>query len=1070
MSINKQHIIAYHPDNQQVATQIREDLAKQGYLVEGRNLNGTLSTPLRQSVVSPSGAILLLITDNFLKSEQCMNGAMEALQHWADSGQLVPIVADGRYLSIDGTTWESVPTSFERVSNIINYMNYWQDKYLALRKDFKGQEDNPQLEAQIEVTRQVGGEVGEFLRYLRNLRWHSFADFKANNYAAFRQFTDNGQEAAESERPTVAPANPNPSGQPQQQSLAEIIKASGEELMAENTDIGKPKKAAMEEAPPIDLNEIPGLDQLRQLDQASHVQIASPKKTDDDEEGVELASLLNEVLGDDDEGEDFKFVGEDPDKPEDFNLDSLFDEDDSTVEDNEVDAYLNADEVHLELVSDEDEGLVLRADGNGHSTPEEVLEHAVLLFDEGKKSEGLDFLRQTVQLNASDNTMRYYYAYALARYGQDFSNAKSQLEVILANDMEHTDALFLLGELSESQGEYEEAKLNFETVAALQPDFPEVYYRLGMLTLQHFEGQENLALEFFKNSVEHNQKNADAQYILATLYNETADDKANAIKHFNLALKYDPAHSYANYDLALLHFSSGDRQVAAEYYQKAIALNPELKSPENDAAFVAPQTGEPQSSEPHQHETIIAQAPNAVEEGEVIEEAAQATEQLAGLNEVAPIQNIDDEQDTAIEAAVDNFAALEEFTDAAEMDEPAEAVNNFAVVEELVDEDEMDEPAEAIAEAVDNFAAVEQLSEAVEIADAAEEIAAAVEAGMETLEDSIAAAAKAEPASNPTLEDLLEDEIEETATMPDAAPIAVAKTIADPSNKNFTATLEEILDQEDEMEEDEFVLPLSNDKPVVETKTVLITGATSGIGRATAALFAKHGYRVIATGRRADRLEELKAIFKEKYQSDLITSTFDVRNNDAVAAAIGNLPAEWRQVDILINNAGLSRGLSPIHEGELEHWETMIDTNIKGLLYMTRAIAPLMVKRRSGHIINVASSAGKEVYPGGNVYCATKFAVDALTKSMRLDLYQHNIRVSQVAPGHVEETEFASVRFDGDKDRAAKVYENFQPLRASDVAEVIFFMATRPPHVNVQDVLVFGTQQAGSNFIDRSGR
>ncbi|MBK8563336.1 MAG: SDR family NAD(P)-dependent oxidoreductase [Saprospiraceae bacterium] len=1069
MSINKQHIIAYHPDNQQVATQIREDLAKQGYLVEGRNLNGTLSTPLRQSVVSPSGAILLLITDNFLKSEQCMNGAMEALQHWADSGQLVPIVADGRYLSSDGTTWESVPTSFERVSNIINYMNYWQDKYLALRKDFKGQEDNPQLEAQIEVTRQVGGEVGEFLRYLRNLRWHPCADFKSNNYAAFRQFTDNGYDAIEPKKPTATPVNIDTNAQPQQKSLAEIIQASGDELMAENTDIGKAKKTGIEEAPNIDLNEIPGLDQLRQLDQASHVQIASPKKTDDDEEGVELASLLNEVLGDDDEGEDFKFVGEDPDKPDDFNLDSLYEDDENTTEDNEGDDYLNADEVHLELVSDEDEGLVLRADGNGHSTPEEVLEHAVLLFDEGKKSAGLDFLQQTVQLNASDNTMRYYYAYALARYGQDFSNAKSQLEVILANDMEHTDALFLLGELSESQGEFEEAKLNFETVAALQPDFPEVYYRLGMLTLQHFEGQENLALEFFKNSVEYNQRNADAQYILATLYNETASDKPNAIKHFNLALKYDPTHSYANYNLALLYFSSGDRLLAAEHYQKAVALNPDLKSPENDAAFVAPQNGIPQ-----QDGSAIVQANEPDEVDEVIEEAAQATEQLVENEEDELAITIGVEQDAAIEEAVDNFAALEELTKAAKLVEPAEeiaeAVDSFAAVEALTAAEDTADLVDEIEEAVDNFAALEELTEAAELQEITEEISEAVEAGMETMEAQTMAVPGIAPNSAPTLEDLLEDEAEEPVEAPVTSRIAEAKIVPDPSNKNFTATLEEILDQEDDMEGDEFVLPLSNDKPVVETKTVLITGATSGIGRATAALFAKHGYRVIATGRRADRLEELKAIFKEKYQTDLLTSTFDVRNNDAVEAAIVNLPEEWRQVDILINNAGLSRGLSPIHEGELEHWETMIDTNIKGLLYLTRAIAPLMVKRRSGHIINVASSAGKEVYPGGNVYCATKFAVDALTKSMRLDLYQHNIRVSQVAPGHVEETEFASVRFDGDKDRAAKVYENFQPLRASDVAEVIFFMATRPPHVNVQDVLMFGTQQAGSNFIDRSGR
>jgi len=273
-----------------------------------------------------------------------------------------------------------------------------------------------------------------------------------------------------------------------------------------------------------------------------------------------------------------------------------------------------------------------------------------------------------------------------------------------------------------------------------------------------------------------------------------------------------------------------------------------------------------------------------------------------------------------------------------------------------------------------------------------------------------------------------------------------------------------------------------NEKPVDEEtaapaatinqgiKTVLITGATSGIGRATAEIFARNGYRVIATGRRIDRLEEMKDNFEKSFQSDFLPLGFDVRDNKAVEEAIGNLPDEWKKVDILINNAGLSRGLAPIHEGKIEHWEDMIDTNIKGLLYLTRAISPHMVERKEGHIINVASSAGKEVYPGGNVYCATKFAVDALTQSMRLDLHKYNIRVSQVAPGHVEETEFARVRFDGDTEKAASVYENFQPLRSSDVAEAIYFIATRPPHVNVQDVLMFGTQQAGSNFIDRSGR
>ena len=252
-------------------------------------------------------------------------------------------------------------------------------------------------------------------------------------------------------------------------------------------------------------------------------------------------------------------------------------------------------------------------------------------------------------------------------------------------------------------------------------------------------------------------------------------------------------------------------------------------------------------------------------------------------------------------------------------------------------------------------------------------------------------------------------------------------------------------------------------------KVVFITGATSGIGRATSEVFAKNGYRVILTGRRWERLEELQSKYISDYQADVKILSYDVRNPASVKEAIQSLEGDWRNVDILINNAGLAKGFSPIQEGDMRHWEQMIDTNIKGLLYMTRAVAPHMVERRGGHIINVCSTAGHEVYPNGNVYCATKHAVDALTKSMRIDLHKHNVRVSQVSPGHVEETEFALVRFDGDASRA-KIYDDFRPLTARDVAETIYFMASRPAHVNIQDVLLMGTQQASSNHVDRSGR
>ncbi|MCK6692976.1 MAG: SDR family NAD(P)-dependent oxidoreductase [Thermoanaerobaculia bacterium] len=254
-----------------------------------------------------------------------------------------------------------------------------------------------------------------------------------------------------------------------------------------------------------------------------------------------------------------------------------------------------------------------------------------------------------------------------------------------------------------------------------------------------------------------------------------------------------------------------------------------------------------------------------------------------------------------------------------------------------------------------------------------------------------------------------------------------------------------------------------------EPLTVLITGATSGIGRATALEFARHGHRVILTGRRGERLDALRQTLHDEFDTEVYALEFDVRDPDAVRQHLETLPEIWQNIDLLINNAGLAKGLAPIHEGDPDHWDTMIDTNIKGLLYVTRCVAPGMVRRRKGHIINLGSAAGKEVYAKGNVYCATKFAVDALTRAMRLDLHAHNIRVSQVSPGHVEETEFAITRFDGNAEKA-RIYDDFQPLKASDVAEVIYFIATRPAHVNIQDIWMYGTQQASTTVVDRSGR
>jgi len=271
--------------------------------------------------------------------------------------------------------------------------------------------------------------------------------------------------------------------------------------------------------------------------------------------------------------------------------------------------------------------------------------------------------------------------------------------------------------------------------------------------------------------------------------------------------------------------------------------------------------------------------------------------------------------------------------------------------------------------------------------------------------------------------------------------------------------------------EDEVAEVVEEEKPRSPNAdtVVMVTGATSGIGKAIAEQFAINGYKVIVTGRRSERLDAFKNHLDEQFEETQIRCLpFDVRDLDAVKKAVNNLPEEWRNIDILINNAGLAKGFAPIQNGEVEHWNTMIDTNVKGLLYMSRAVSPTMVERQKGHIINIGSVAGKQAYSGGGVYCATKAAVDSLTQSMRLDLHQHNVRVSSINPGHVE-TEFAQVRYDNDEEKAS-IYNDFQPLTARDVADAIYYVATRPAHVNVQDVLLFSTQQASSSTIDRSGR
>jgi 3-hydroxy acid dehydrogenase / malonic semialdehyde reductase len=249
-------------------------------------------------------------------------------------------------------------------------------------------------------------------------------------------------------------------------------------------------------------------------------------------------------------------------------------------------------------------------------------------------------------------------------------------------------------------------------------------------------------------------------------------------------------------------------------------------------------------------------------------------------------------------------------------------------------------------------------------------------------------------------------------------------------------------------------------------KIALITGATAGFGKAVAEIFAKNNYNLIITGRRAERLSEIKKELESTHSINVIPLSFDVRNIEEVQKNFEGLSDEWKAIDVLVNNAGLASGLSHIQDGDIEDWDRMIDTNVKGLLYVSKAIIPLMVERKKGHIINIGSTAGKEVYENGNVYCASKHAVDAITKGMRIDLLGTGIKVTQIAPGAAE-TEFNIVRFHGDEAKAKAAYNGYEPMTANDIAEQVYYVTTLPSNLCINDMVITSLSQANSFYINR---
>ncbi len=1002
--MSKQLTLAYCADNRDRAEQIINDLAGSGYTF---NLTACTDNPsgLGVALSGQPGKIILLVSDNFLKATACMKDALSWFQSLDAGNRLLPVVIDG--WRMENGERQSVTTSFDRVSNVIKYMNFWQEKYLELRKE-KREEDDVNAE-KLKTVRNISTEVGEFLRHIRGTKYVSFNDFSHNNYEQF--FTWNNDKAAHAgfqtnHAPAVSQTLPVPEevtetppaseNLPAEPPVQEVIPAENIEVAAETAEqIVAP--AASEDSPveppaqevipaenievaaetaeqivaPAESENLPAEPPAQEVIPAENIeaetveQIVAPEsKIDIPDEtllaGIPGIDLLSNVAETETESTDADELSDD--------LEELLNDKQEDTNDNDLTRI--ADEVAAEETEDRQEDLDDLDDEIFEENPaedeayvgEETRDDLDDFFAEDQK----ESLSETEEEETiiSDDAKRDDIERILTESKAALTDGRvpEALNTLRAGTEKYADQVHLryyyAYVLANSANNFEEAKDELQEVLQQAPGHADAHYLRGEIA--EFEQDWFTAKKSYARVIGLNGDYPNVHYRIATvLANHFAGQDELAADYFKIALKRDKTNADAHFQAARLYERKlNNPEKAKKYYKKTLKL------------------------EPHNAEIYL------------------------GLARIARSEN-------------DAAKAIDYYRQAVDVD------SNLAT------------------ERNQRLFAPDLVSGNHERSRLSAEKMQRLQQENESLQSKLS-----------ELESLLEKQTADQEKISQSLQQMTAggKELSNGHHAEATDPVEP-----------------EAAEPTTEVKTVFITGATSGIGKATAEIFARNGHRLIITGRRAERLEKLRNDFQENYHAEVRVLNYDVRDPDAVRKAVHSLEGEMRVPDILINNAGLAKGFSSIHEGEMRHWEQMIDTNIKGLLYMTRAVSPGMVARRSGHIINVCSTAGHEVYPNGNVYCATKHAVDALTKSMRIDLHKHNIRVSQVSPGHVEETEFAVVRFDGDKERA-KIYEDFRPLRAADVAEAIYFMATRPAHVNVQDILMMGTQQANSNYLDRSGR
>jgi len=1041
--------IAYLSDNQELINKMISDLKRTEVSFNLIDANSFVSGESFYSrLVEDNNPCLLVISDNFLKSQACLNQGLAYLQALIKKEQVLPIIIDGIKIDAAGNR-QLIQTEFDKVSNVIKYMNFWQEKYLDLRKLKRSipVEEEDEFARKLKIVRGISSEVGEYLRNLRDTDYIPFSEFSANHYEPF--FRIFGDEASYARFVS-----------------ANSIKEDNFREQSSSISAAIPVETFIEKEPEVIMEE----PKIITEDSLNSEKLTTVKTLNKTAEPVSVSTATNNFLPFDD-------LITEKEKIENLSTEELSIVDANTTDKVAVNLEpLDTDEIvgeaiiekiddaqHKELTANDPEWELAEADAtdleveaepsltNIAATEERSLTETELLALElsqklpSSDSELLDLKFSDLKDNSVEEEMEEEEEMISLSdlMGDDFieeapaevfseeapTNVVEEAPVAAINNINNVDLFTEVNGMENNVlnseiavDEEEELEGYFMDEGEETEEIIEELSEIDVLQSANIlvqSGKVDAGISLLMHTLEEAPNFVSVRYQYAAFLAKYKNNFTLASDQLALLLEQEPHNLSAKFFLGELAEAERDYLTAKNYYEKVHHDNPEFPNVSYKLGMLIvnylkddPEAASDYLQEAYQFDSANINA--LYQFGLLQNESLQKEkEAITSFNEVLekapehPFANYD--LAVIYHKRGDKEKALHFYTKAAEVNpELKTAVNDqaFAIATEVVQ-----------ARAMENL-------NIVELAESKEQ------------------------QEDYTISNLV-------ANVHSKQEISRVTNIQESNNPKVPKEAEVISTKEKEIT-----------GPIPSTKIALITGATSGIGKATATKFAKEGYQLILAGRRFSRLFQLKDQFENEFDAKVRLLPFDIKSSTAVQAALAELEEDWQAVDILINNAGLAKGEASIHEGEIANWEAMIDTNLKGLLYVTRQIAPYMVKRRKGHIINVCSLAGKEVYPNNAVYCATKHAVDALSKAMRIDLHKYNIRVSQVSPGYVEDTEFASVK----TGESRAEITDFTPVNAQDVAEVIYFMATQPNHVTLQEVVMTGTQQASANIIDRSGR